>query len=513
MDITLEKPYEVYFKEKNKFVVYDQPNINSYVVDDILGNNSNYSIVFGLPYSGKTFINKHLVLNHGYELLDINEVTKKLKERRNPEDPDSVELVAKDIVDEISSILKSSLNSNENKFKRYCIDNIVGPLFPDIDQVKSLLHALGPPRNFYHLRVDEKELMMRYKRIKLESTSPDPLNENEIEEFNNTHVLPIKIISELEAFSYKTVDIETTSPENITRQSFDSQNGKKLIVVKHDYNNINLENTLVNLATEFQALYINVPYLIYSKFYENKQTAVELKKFYSKKLNLNGNSRELGFEESLYYKYNPIHFDEEVIINLIKSHINNNFKELENTGLVIITGLMNCDLLPKESQAFSLRLKEIKNLFSIGQLHGYIHVTNEAQEIEEQLEEIFLEPPKKPVKVKNPLDVSGDMGDGGNVDDGNMQDNADGLDNMDNNDPGDPNDPDNKKPYNPYNKSWTDYNGQPRNYLQILTKLLNKEVKVSRNVGDSQQVKNAVALSIKSLLLNTDDKEIIYINF
>lgn len=476
------------------------------MVKEIIGKTQNYSIVFGLPFSGKTFLNKQLATNQGYEIIDLNEVTKKLREKRNPEDPESVELVAKDLIDEVALVFESYKINN----KRLLLENIVNPLLPEFDNVKQLLQILGIPRQFYHVKCEDKELKLRYKRIKLENTSPEDLNEGELEEYQNTLILPNKIIAELEGYSYKTIIIDTTKLESITKEALINSFSSKIICIKHEYNKTSIENVLSNLATEYQALYINVPKLIYDKFYENNETAVELKKYYAKKVLKNSNNlEELSFDQKVYYKYNPIHFDEEGILNLIKNHINDNILEIENSGLVFLTGFINYDLLTEENKPYCLSLKEIQNILILGKLLSFIQVTSEKINVEEQLEEVLLEPPKKPVKKKDDLDVSGNNE---NNEDGNNKENNDGgnmEENMEENmegggDEGDGDDPENQKPYNPFNKSWTDYNGAPRNYLQVLKRYLNKDITFD-NINRSVDIIGKISELLKEIINAKDD--------
>ena len=86
-------------------------------------------------------------------------------------------------------------------------------------------------------------------------------------------------------------------------------------------------------------------------------------------------------------------------------------------------------------------------------------------EIAENLVPVFLEPPKKEVKKRDPVDIDGDLDPNNDGDLGDMGDMGDMGEDL-----GDPNDPD-FKPFNPENKYWTYYDGNPRNYMQILYKL------------------------------------------
>ena len=386
----------------------------------------------------------------------MNELTKKIKEAKNPEDPDSVELINKDLIDEVDRIISNPSNSS----KYYCIENIVNPLLPDIDSAKQLLSRIGQIKNFYYLTTDTKALQLRYKRIKLESTGLEDLTETELEEYNNTLILPNMIINEIKNCSYKEIEINTTESENITKSTFDKQFGNRLIVIKNDYS-LNYDTTLWQMSLNYSALYINVPSLIYNHFYENKENAKELRKFYSKKSQLK------NYIENKEYKYCAIHFEEEVIINMIKAYILKNSKENESSKLIFLTGFFNSDLLSEKDKSFVIPIQEIKNLRSIGCLESFIQVTYEDLQTSENVEEIFLEPPKKAVK-KDVLNNSNmEDADGNPIADANMEDNME--ENMEEN-------PDEPKKYNPFGKSWSDYNGIPRNYLQILSKLSKLQV-------------------------------------
>lgn len=491
----------IYFKEKNKLFIYDNKEINNYVVDDLLNINKSISICFGLPFSGKTLINNHLCKSYGYELLDLNEIIKKTKEIKSPDDPDSAELVVKDLLNEVYNIINSPLNLN----KKYCIDNIINSLIVDIDSVKSLLDTLGTFRYFYYLICNDNELKTRYKKIKLESNSLEELNDGELEEYNNSILLPNQIIEELISRSFKTIKLSTTNKEDKTLKEFDKNYGCKIINIKHNcfiekvynkkdyHDNLELVNTIENYLLQLSlinnALYINVPELIYSHFYENKDTAVELKRMYSKKYCLK-NVEKLNYKNdnnqilTNFFKYNPIHFDDSLILKIIKDKINSCYKQIEKTGNVIIFGLFNSDLLSESDKAAVIPLKEIKNINEIGYFKSYIQISNSSIDrdlclMDERVEEVYLEPPKKQKKKKEISENSDNEDKNNNLNDEEKKELEENEENEDKNEEENENendDPDFKKPYNPYGKSWSDYNGQPRNYLQILKKFTGNSI-------------------------------------
>lgn len=459
-----------YFKEQNRFFIYKNSNVNEYLLKDLIKAVRNYDLVFGLPFSGKTFINKLLASEYGYQIVDLNDLTQKVKVKKNPEDPDSVEITYVDIVEEVALILKSS----ESKI---ILENLINPLFPDLKTLMNLFNKIGKPRTLYSLEIDEPVLHSRYKKLKLENNTPGPLGETELEEYNNFIDVPSKVLAFLYSFNYREIKFDTSEKEAISRMKFNKEHGRNIIIVKTDleHQKEELDNSLVNLSLEYDCMYFNVSKLIYQQFLLNNSFSQELRKFYSKKTNIESND--------IYLKYNAINFDESILLNMIKVYMNKHYKVYENSKTVIISGLLNSELLKEEFSFTCTPILEIKNLSILGTLRGLIMMTNNPTEIEEKVEEVLLEPPKKVVKQKDDLDISGNMDNnmdgndnlnnsqdmGGNMENLNMEDVAD--------DPADddPEKQDKQRPFNPLNKCWSDYNGVPRTYLQILARLYERD--------------------------------------
>jgi len=69
----------------------------------------------------------------------------------------------------------------------------------------------------------------------------------------------------------------------------------------------------------------------------------------------------------IYNKYNPIHFDEILVNELISQYILENSLEIEETGnFILLTGYLNNDLLSQSDKCFDLPLYEVKKLISLG---------------------------------------------------------------------------------------------------------------------------------------------------
>ena len=455
-----------YFKEKNKFFIYNKSDVNEYLLKDLIKEVRNYDVVYGLPYSGKTFLCKLLSTEYGYQIVDLNELVQKVKIKKNPEDPDSAEINANDIVEEVALILRTT----EAKI---VLENLINPLFPDLKTLMILFNKIGKPRTLYSLELDEPVLHSRYKKLKLENNTPGPLGETELEEYNTFIDVPTKVLAFLYSFNYRQITFDTSEKESISRMNFNKMNGRNIIIVKTDLENQNeeLDSSLVNLSLEYDCFFFNVSKAIYQQFLLNNQFSVELKKYYSKKVNINSNE--------IYIKYNAINFDESILLNMLKVYMNKHYKVYENSKTVIITGLLNSELLKEEFSFTCTPILEIKNLSILGTLRGMIMMTSNQVQIDENVEEVLLEPPKKVVKPRDDLDVSGNMDNmdgadnmddmGGNMENINMEDIVDDAADDD------PEKQDKQRPFNPLNKCWSDYNGMPRTYLQILARLYDRD--------------------------------------
>ena len=139
------------------------------------------------------------------------------------------------------------------------------------------------------------------------------------------------------------------------------------------------------------------------------------------------------------------------------NYISNNSKLIENSGnFVILTGYLNNDLLQNSEEAFNLPLLELNKTMELGQITSFIQLTKKGiqENEEEKPEQLIIEKPKKKI-VSDPLDVDGPVGGAPE------EENPDGV-----------------PKFKPENYAWTNYDGKPRNYVQILKRLKNFEVKI-----------------------------------
>lgn len=350
---------ELYFKKSNKLFVYKKDDIDEYIVGDILGNNRDLSVVYGMPQSGKTTIINHLRDKYSYTIIDFVQLINELKTEKGkledpPVDPEGVEFSYQELIQGFSKKLQSI--SLDNKI---CLENIINEFVVEIEQVKKIFEISGRPKNFYEINYQEEVLIDRYKR---EQNIDEDLNEDQREAFNEILAKPKMIVEHLKSISYKikTVYTHLSVPQSL--QLFDNENGKNVISIKHDYR-FQIDNTLLLFATRHQALYVSVPHLIYMEFYHNTEIAKQLENSFSKKQLKNSEMNS----QSIFYKYNPIHFDSNIVDGLIISHINKHSSEMEDTGnFVVLSGYLNNDLLGKKEMALNLPLHEVMKMMDLG---------------------------------------------------------------------------------------------------------------------------------------------------
>lgn len=350
---------DLYFKKLNKLFIYNKSEIDQYVIDNILGNNRDLTVVYGMPQSGKTTIINHLRDKYNYTIIDFVQLINELKTQKGlledpPADPDTVEYSYEELIQGFTKKLETiPLN------QKVCLENIINEYVIEFDQVKKILEISGRPKTFFEVHYQEEVLIDRFKH---EQNIDEELNEDQKAAFDESLIKPKLIVEHLRAISYriKTIYTHLSIPKSL--QLFDDENGKNIISIKHDYE-YDVDKTLLLFAARHQALYVSVPHLIYQEFFYNTEIAHQLENSYHKK-SLKDHERN---SQSIYYKYNPIHFDRNIVDKLIIRYINENSEEMEENGnVVILSGYLNNDLLGKEEIALNLPLYEVIKMMEIG---------------------------------------------------------------------------------------------------------------------------------------------------
>ena len=155
----------------------------------------------------------------------------------------------------------------------------------------------------------------------------------------------------------------------------------------------------------------------------------------------------------IYYKYNPINFEQSVVTKLINEYIGKNYKLIEDSGnFVLLSGYLNYDLLQNQDLPYNLPLLELKNILELGELTSFIQITRKDIKLEEdeKPEQIVIE---KKVKKK-----------------------VEGEEEKPEEEP--PQEEEGAAKFKPENFPWTNYDGVPRNYIQILKRLKNFPIKI-----------------------------------
>jgi adenylate kinase family enzyme len=426
------------------------------------------NIVYGPPQSGKSTIVKHLKEKYNFEILDFKEMIEQVKKTKiDPENPDAEPEIT---FADLTNYLKNYLANPKNLAgKKNIIDNILimggaDPFLIDTyEKAKEIVDIFGKFKNLYEIFVEEKNLLNKYKA---KEGISEEMTEEQKTAYEESMDKPRKLLEDIKQKSANIIQIDCNESEIKSIQKFDSKYGINLIVIKHDYE-LNLEQNLEIFSAKNKILYVNVPKLIYQHFYNNDTFAKKLESTYGRKPLKECPKNPEDKNESIYYKYNPIKFETNLVNQLILNYISKNSKLIEDSGnFVILTGYLNNDLLQNSEEAFNLPLLELNKTMELGQITSFIQITKKGVEENEteKPEQLIIEKPKKKI-VTDPLDVDGPPG----GEEEKPEEEAP---------PEEENNPDGVPKFKPENFSWTNYDGKPRNYVQILKRLKNWEVKV-----------------------------------
>ena len=479
----------VHFFNKNKLITLNPKNSSDYKIEEILDMTRDINIIYGMPQSGKTTFAKHLKEKYSFELLDFKEVIEKVKKTKiDPENPDAEpEINFQDLINYLKNFLKNDTFFKNKKIllENFFIQNSPEPYLIDTyEKAIEIIKLFGKFRNFYEIETEEKTLIDKYKQ---KEGITEELSEDQKASFLETLEKPKKLVEDIRQISENIIKIKCDEPELKSKQLFDSKYGINFIIIKHEYDII-IEKTLQLFCARNKILYINVPYLIYNHFYENDEFSQKLEGVYGKRQLGAECKNPYNFDEMLYYKYNPIFFEKDLINKIILNHIGQNYKIIENAGnFVILTGYLNSDLLHEQESPYNLPLFEIKNALELGELTSFIQISRkDIKKTEDEIpEEIVIEKPKKEVKEE------GEEGDG----------NPEGEE-----EPQEEENPDGVPKFKPENFKWTSYDGQPRNYVQVLKRLKMFPVNAIKTDKCREELIKAIKLHLDNFVKKDENK-------
>ena len=450
--INNEDSIAVYCYKNNILTSLNPKNLNEYKIEECLDMTKDINIVYGPPQTGKTSLAKHLKTKYNFELLDFKELIEKVKKTKvDPENPDAEpEINFQDLVQGLKNYL-----SNLPQKKKIIIDNIFIPggadgfLIDTLEKAVEILNIIGNLRNLYEIEVPEKDLLNMFKA---KEGITEEITEEQKAAFEETLEKPKKLLEEIKNHCANVIKVKREENEEKAKKVFDSQYNVNFIIIKHEYD-ICLEKSLALFCARNKVLYINVPQLIYNHFYENDAEAKLLESAYGKK-KLKENCKDPdNFDEFIYYKYNPINFEQGLVINLIRDYIGKNSKLIEENGnFVILSGYLNYDLLLNHDEPFNLPLLEIKSILELGELTSFIQITRNDIKLEEdeKPEQVVIE---KKVKKK-----------------------VEGEEEKQEEEP--PQEEEGAAKFKPENYAWTNYDGIPRNYIQIIKRYKSFPIKI-----------------------------------
>jgi len=444
----------VYCYKNNILTSLNPKNLNEYKIEECLDMTKDINIVYGPPQTGKTSLAKHLKTKYNYELLDFKELMEKVKKSKvepdNPEGEAEPEINFQDLIQGLKNYL-----ANLPPKKKVIIDNILIPGGPDgflidtLEKAIEVLNLIGNFRNLYEIEVPEKDLLNMYKA---KEGITEEITEEQKTAFEESLEKPMKLLEEIKNHCANVIKVKREETEEKAKKVFDSQYNVNFILLKHEYD-ICLEKSLALFCARNKVLYINVPQLIYNHFYENDAEAKLLEGAYGKRP-LKENCKDPdNFDELVYYKYNPIFFERGLVTNLIGDYIGKNTKLIEENGnFVLLSGYLNYDLLLNQDEPFNLPLLEIKSILELGELTSFIQITRNDIKLEEdeKPEQIVIEKKEKKKvegEEEQPQEEQPQEEEGANK-------------------------------FKPENFAWTNYDGVPRNYIQIIKRYKTFPVKI-----------------------------------
>ena len=448
--INNEDSLAVYCYKNNLLTSLNPKYLNEYKIEECLDMTKDINIVYGLPQSGKTTIAKHLKDKYNFELLDFKELTEKVKKTKiDPENPDAEPEIN---FQDLTQGLKKYLDELPLK-KKIIIDNIFIPGGPDgflidtYEKAVEVLNIIGNFRNLYELDVPEKDLLNIYRA---KEGITEEITEEQKAAFEETLEKPKLLLEEIKKAAANIIKVKREETEEKSKKVFDGQFNVNFIVIKHEYD-ICLEKSLSLFCARNKVLYINVPKLIYNHFYENDEEAKKLESAYGKQKLRETCKDPDNFDELVYYKYNPINFERELVVKVINDYITKNSKLIEESGnFVILSGYLNYDLLENQDYPYNLPLLELKSIIQLGELTSFIQITRKDIKLEEdeKPEQIVVEKKVKKPKVEGEEEKPEEE-----------------------NPPEEEQEQDGVKKFKPEDYPWTNYDGVPRNYIQILKRL------------------------------------------
>ena len=464
----------VYFYKKNIVTTINPKDISKdYVVEECLDMTRDINIIFGMPQTGKTSLAKYFKDNFGFELLDFKELTEKVKKTKvDPENPEAeVEINFPDLVKGLKDYLNNSPLNKRIRVDNVFIQNSPDPFLIDTyEKAVEIIKTIGSFRNLYLINIDEKTMIDRYKQ---KEGITDEITEEQKASFNETIDKPKKLLEDIKKIANYTINFKYGKTLMDTIKTVNEDIGYNFIIIKHEYD-ISIEKTLNLFAARNKLLYVNVPKLIYEHFYENDEDAKKLEGFYGKKVLKKECKTHENIEKLIYYKYNPVHFEKNIVNKLILKYIATNYRNFENTGnFILLSGYLNYDLLQNPEEPYNLPLLEIKSSMELGELTAFVQITRGDIKLieDEKPEQIIIEKPSK--KKKQPKD--GEEGEGEGEKDEEARDaegeNAEGEEEKQEEEPQEEENPDGAPKFKPENFSWTSYDGKPRNYVQVLKRL------------------------------------------
>jgi len=146
--------------------------------NELLGDKTDFSVLTGRPFSGKTTVAKFLVEKCGFSLINMKAIEEDLKKRLSTEE-NEVEEVPLDVIDkEIIRIIQADKQAGRKK--KYLFD---GYLHKTPNAFHGLLEQIGAPDSFIRCEASQQKIEHRFKTK--DGDDPVEIGEEQAEELRN----------------------------------------------------------------------------------------------------------------------------------------------------------------------------------------------------------------------------------------------------------------------------------------------------------------------------------------
>ena len=382
----LARTIETFMHLSHRLTVTSSFNIED--MDKYYGQHLQYVLINGPKLSGKTTIAKMIADKYGYTLVDTAGVTEELKKKLATEETPAESVTVN--FDQILEHIADKLHNRVNRKQKFVLD--VFP-FESLAQITSILNTLGNPTTFLELECPISYVKGRYKIV----NSVTELAEDQVAELDKGYAAYEETKAELlklkENKSLKYCEVKTFLTLDKVSQQLEAIFAAKVVLLRFEGKQNDVDVTLENLAIKYGYLYLNVTALIR----QNRQDKTAIGKELSQRKKRKELKRE--YNKSAELLYGAINYDYPLVLKMIKETIE---KMRTNQPYILINNLINSHKLAHADDQLDIRAMDELFLVNkeVGQVFSVLNITTGEYDKTEDIRKAEFLPPKPVPKVE-----------------------------------------------------------------------------------------------------------------